>query len=178
MPDSADSSIQLQSAIARLIRSQRPEKLAAMREASGSQLDTANGWCVGQVHVRERLDRDTSLATIAQRVHVPGPVLWPAFAATREAGYLTGTEERLAVTPLGRAELEKLVATVRAWLAGELADWGAADDTKLTTALTALARHLVDDDPQTYTPVPSPNSLRAGPAAIEKTKQSDPPERG
>jgi EmrB/QacA subfamily drug resistance transporter len=178
MPDSADSSIQLQSAIARLIRSQRPEKLAAMREASGSQLDTANGWCVGQVHVRERLDRDTSLATIAQRVHVPGPVLWPAFAATREAGYLTGTEERLAVTPLGRAELEKLVATVRAWLAGELADWGAADDTKLTTALTALARHLVDDDPQTYTPVPSLNSLRAGPVPIAKTKQSDPPERG
>ncbi|MGH3151493.1 MAG: hypothetical protein ACRDOB_12300, partial [Streptosporangiaceae bacterium] len=66
-----------------------------------------------------------------------------------------------------------LVATVRAWLAAELADLGAADDTKLTTALTALARHLVDDDPQTYTPVPSPNSLRAGPTPIGETKISD-----
>ncbi len=168
MPDSADSSVQLQTAIARLIRSQPPEKPAAIRAASGSELDTANGWCVGQVHVRERLDRDTSLTGIAQHVHVPGPVLWPAFAATREAGYLTGTEEQLTVTPLGRAELEKLVATVRAWLAAELADWGAADDTKLTTALTALARHLVDDDPQTYAPVPPPNSLRAGPTPVEE----------
>jgi hypothetical protein len=159
MPDSADSSIQLQSAIARLIRSQRPENLAALREASGSELDTANGWCVGQVHVRERLDRDTSLAAIAQRVHVPGPVLWHAFAATREAGYLTGTEERLIVTPLGRAELEKLVAAVHAWLAAELADWGAADDTQLTTALTALARRLVDDDPQPLPLPPSPNPV-------------------
>jgi hypothetical protein len=157
MPDSADSSIQLQSAIARLIRSQRPENPAALREASGSELDTANGWCVGQVHVRERLDRDTSLAAIAQRVRVPGPVLWPAFAATRKAGYLTGTEERLIVTPLGRAELEKLLAAVHAWLAAELADWGAADDTQLATALTALARRLVDDDPQPLPLPPSPN---------------------
>jgi hypothetical protein len=100
-------------------------------------------------------------------------VLWPAFAATREAGYLTGTEERLAVTPLGRAEVEKLVVSVHAWLAAELADWGAADDTKLTTALTALARHLVDDDSQTYTPIPSPDSLRAGPTPIEGTRIND-----
>jgi hypothetical protein len=55
--------------------------------------------------------------------------------------------------------VEKLVVTVHAWLAAELADWGAADDTKLSTALTALARHLVDDDPQIYTPATSPNSL-------------------
>jgi EmrB/QacA subfamily drug resistance transporter len=160
MPDSADSSIQLQSAIARLLRSQRPENLAALREASGSELNTADGWCVSQVHVRERLDRDTSLTAIAQRVRVPGPVLWPAFAATREAGYLTGTEERLTVTPLGRTELEKLVAAVQAWLAAELADWGAADDVQLHTALTGLARRLVDDDPQPLPLLSSPNTQR------------------
>ena len=181
MPDSADSSIQLQTAIARLIRSQPPEKLAALREASGSELDTANGWCVGQVHVRERFDRDTSLAAIAQRVRVPGLVLWPAFAATREAGYLTGTEQQLTVTPLGRAELEKLVATVRTWLAAELADWGAADDTQLRTALTALARHLVDDDPQTYNPVPLQPAERTrgvgGPGARAPGKAQSGPER-
>ena len=166
MPDSADSSIQLQSAIARLLRSQRPENLAALREASGSELNTADGWCVSQVHVRERLHSDTSLTAIAQRVRVPGPVLWPAFAATREAGYLTGTEERLTVTPSGRTELEKLVATVRAWLAAELADWGAADDAQLHTALTALARRLVDDDPQPLPLLPSPNSQPKAPGQL------------
>jgi hypothetical protein len=71
MPESADSSLQLQSAIARLMRSQRPERFAALRSASGTDLNTANGWCVGQVHLRERLDRDTSLAAIAHRVRVP-----------------------------------------------------------------------------------------------------------
>ena len=154
MPDSADSSIQLQTAIARLIRGQRPERLAALRRASGSELDTADGWCVGQVHVRERLGYDTGLAAIARRVRVPGPVLWPAFAATREAGYLAGNEDRLTVTPRGREELERLVATVRAWLAAELADWGADDDARLRAAITALARRLVDDDPQPLPPLP------------------------
>ncbi|MFF5290022.1 MDR family MFS transporter [Paractinoplanes globisporus] len=161
MPDSADSSVQLQTAIARLIRSQRPERLAALREASGSELDTANGWCVGQVHVRERLDRDTSLRAIAHRVRVPGAVLWPAFTAAIAAGYLAGTEDRLTVTPLGRTELERLVAAVRAWLAAELADWGADDDAQLRAALTALARRLVDDDPQ-----PLPAAPEGPPMAV------------
>ena len=82
--------MQLQSAIARLMRSQRPEKLAALREASGTDLNTANGWCVGQVHLRERLDRDSSLRAIAQpgagarRGPVAG-VLRPATPATSAA---------------------------------------------------------------------------------------------
>jgi hypothetical protein len=88
----------------------------------------------------------------------PGP------GEPRQAGYLTGTEERLTVTPLGQAELEKLVAAVRAWLATEPADWGAADDTKLRTAPTALARHLVDDDPQPLPLPPPPDSPRKTPA--------------
>ncbi len=159
MPESADSSLQLQCAIARLMRSQRPEKFAALRTASGTDLNTANGWCVGQVQLRERLDRDTSLAAIANRVRVPGPVLWPAFAAARDAGYLRGTEDDLEVTPLGRTELEKLIAAMREWLAGELADWGADDDAQLRTALGALAKRLVDDDPQLPPLPPQPMAL-------------------
>ena len=100
----------------------------------------------------------TSAPLVPVSVSVPGPVLWPAFAATREAGYLTGTEERLTVTPLGRTELEKLVVAVQAWLAAELADWGAADDVQLHTALTGLARRLVDDDPQPLPLLSSPDT--------------------
>ena len=47
---------------------------------------------------------------------------------------------------------------MRAWLAAELAEWGVADDTQLGTALTALARHLVDDGPQPLPLPPSPDS--------------------
>ncbi|HEU5265399.1 MAG TPA: MFS transporter, partial [Jatrophihabitans sp.] len=161
MPESADSNLQLQSAIARLFRSQRREKWAALRAASGTDLDAANHWCVGQVHLRERLDRDTSLVAIAERVRVPGAVLWPAFAAARDAGYLSGTEDRLAVTESGRAELEKVIATMREWLAAELVDWGAADDARLGAALSALARRLVDDDEQ-LPPLPAQPALSGG----------------
>jgi EmrB/QacA subfamily drug resistance transporter len=159
MPESADSSLQLQSAIARLMRSQRPERFAALRSASGTDLNTANGWCVGQVHLRERLDRDTSLAAIAHRVRVPGPVLWPAFVAARDAGYLLGTEDHLEVTPLGRSELEKVIAAMHEWLARELADWGADDDAQLRAALGALAQRMVDDDPQLPPLPPQPMAL-------------------
>ena len=159
MPDSADSSLQLQSAIARLFRSQRPETFEALHESSGTDLDTANGWCVGQVRIRERLDRDTSLRAIAHRVQVPGPVLWPAFAAAVDAGYLTGDEHELEVTEAGRVELEKLITTTREWLAYELADWGAADDDQLGTALAQLARRMVDDDPQLPPLPPEPSAL-------------------
>ncbi len=147
MPDGADSTLQLQSAIARLMRSQRAASLAALRESSGTDLDAANGWCVGQVHMRERFDRGTSLRAIAERVRVPAAVLRPAFTAAREAGYLSGSEDRLEVTDSGRAELEKLISTMLVWLAGELADWGAADDQRLHAALSELARRMIDDDP-------------------------------
>ena len=171
MPDSADSSIQLQGAIARLLRSQRPENLAALREASGSELNTADGWCVSQVHVRERLDRDTSLTAIAQRVRVPrSRAVARIRRHPRGCGYLTGTEERLTVTPLGRDRAGK----ARRRRAGR--GWppslptGAQPTTiQLHTALTGLARRLVDDDPQPLPLLSSPNTQRnrPGPAHMK-----------
>ncbi|MGX7680613.1 DHA2 family efflux MFS transporter permease subunit [Jatrophihabitans sp. DSM 45814] len=148
MPESSDSSQQLQTAIARLIRSNGRKQLATLRESSGTELDVANGWCVGQVHVRQRLGINTGLETIAQRVRVPAPVLAPAFQAARDAGYLTGADDNLELTEAGHRELDKLIATMRSWLAAELADWGGDDDEQLSKALTELARGLINEDPQ------------------------------
>jgi hypothetical protein len=146
MAEGSDSAQQLQIAISRLFRSRGRAGLAQLREASGTELDVANGWCVGQVHMRSRLGRDTSLEAIAERVRVPAPVLRPAFQIACDDGYLGGSDEELRLTDLGQQEVDKLVATIRAWLAAELADWGAADDELLTTALLNIARQVVDDE--------------------------------
>ena len=42
---------------------------------------------------------------------------------------------------------------IRAWLAAELSDWGAADDALLTKALSNMAHQFVDRDPEL---LPSP----------------------
>ncbi|SDJ50143.1 drug resistance transporter, EmrB/QacA subfamily [Frankineae bacterium MT45] len=147
MPESSDNSHQLQVAIARLLRSQGRRKLPALHRASDTELDIANAWCVGQVHVRESLGADTGLESIAERIRVPAPVLEPAFQNAETAGYLAGGFDDLHVTESGEVELEKLLAAMREWLASELNDWGAGDDQQLKTALGELARRMVDDDP-------------------------------
>jgi hypothetical protein len=156
MPESADSSLTLQRAIVRVVRGARPETLRDVREASGTALDAAAAWCVGQIGVRERIGTGTALADVARPHRIPPPVLAPAFAATVTAGHLTGGEEAYAVTDSGRAELAKLTAALRSWLAGELADWGADGDEQLHRALGTLARRMVDDDPRLPEPDPAP----------------------
>ncbi|MFT4082886.1 MAG: MDR family MFS transporter [Nocardioides sp.] len=147
MPESADSSLALQRAIARLVRRARPTTFREIRESSGTALDAAAAWCVGQIDVRSRFGGATDLHTVAVGHRLPGPVLAPAFEATVASGYLTGDESGYAVTDAGRTELAKLIGAMRAWLAGELEDWD-ADDEQLKEALGALAKRMVDDDPQ------------------------------
>ena len=146
MPEGANSAQQLQTAIGRLFRKQGREAFVAIRERSGSALMVADGWCVGQVHVRARLGADTSLEAIAQRLRIPPQVLEPAFRAAREHGYLAGPDEQLEVTQAGQVEVDKFVASTRAWLATELSDWGASDDALLSEALGNMAKQFIDED--------------------------------
>ena len=153
MPEGSDSLQQLQTAIARVIRQKGREAFATIHETSGTTLDVADGWCVAQVHVRDRVGAPTSLVSIARQVRVPSPVLRPAFTIAREHGYLTGAEGDLQLTTTGEQEIDKFAVAIRAWLATELSDWGAGDDALLTTALTNLSRQFVDRDPEL---LPSP----------------------
>ena len=148
MPTGDDSMLQLQNAIACIVRSDPRAAATAVRAASGTTLGVSDGWCVGQVHVRERIDADTGIRAIGHRVRVPAEVLKPAFDAAREAGYLTGEDDRLRVTEAGRAEVQKVVTAARAWLAAQLADWDDLDDELLGRAMTNMARQYADQDPQ------------------------------
>jgi len=146
MPDSADSNQQLQVAIARLIRSRGGAAMDRLRRCSGTDLDAANAWCVGQVHERDRFGGDTALSAIAGRRRMPAEVLLPAFENARAAGYLTGANDHLQLTDRGHVEMDKLITSMRRWLATELADWGAADDEQLNAALAELAKRMLTED--------------------------------
>ena len=143
-----DSAQQLQVAIARLFQRKGREAIPAIRDASGTTLDASDGWCVGQVHLRARIHGETSLEVIGRRVHVPAAVLEPAFKRAVADGYLIGDLDHLRLTDAGQREIEWIVAAMRAWIAEELADWGAVDDEHLRQALDAMATQFVDEDPE------------------------------
>jgi EmrB/QacA subfamily drug resistance transporter len=147
MPSGSDSAQQLQVAIARVFRQRGEQALANVRQRSGSALDLADGWCVGQIHLRTRLSRDSSVQAVGRRFRVPGPVLAPAFASAAQHGCLTADGDQLRLTDKGEREFAKVIDTVRSWLADELADWGAGDDALLTTALRNMAIEFVDEAP-------------------------------
>ncbi len=145
MPEAADARLQLQLVIARLVRRKGPVALAAVRENSGSALDSSDGWVVGQVYLRTRLGRTASLEDISRRHLVPDAVLQPAVDTAAGHGYIQGPSDRLALTAAGEAEMGKLVDGVYAWLSDELGDWGVAD-ADLRDALGDLAERFVQQE--------------------------------
>jgi EmrB/QacA subfamily drug resistance transporter len=170
MPEAGDSERALELAVARLIRHNAPALLDHVRQHSGTALSLADGWCVAQVHVRRRTHVDSGLADIARRVRVPAPVLAPAFAAARESGYLTGDDDRLRVTALGRDEIHKVEAAVLDWLSDHLTDWGDPSDTQLHDALAGIARRFLSDDADFAAAIePTPSGAEsAGPPQLSR----------
>ena len=147
----ADSTRELQLAIARL--RQREGLRERIIARAGTALDSASAWCAMQVQFRVRLGADASLAAIAGRVRVPPAVLAPAFDQAIAGGFLAGDASSYALTERGQAELRLLAEEVRSWLAQELSDWG-ADDEQLRTALAAMARRIVEDEPDMLRELP------------------------
>ena len=154
MPETADSANSLQVAISRVFQRKGREVIPIIWKESQTTLGVADGWCVGQVHLRARVLGSANLETISRRVRVPAAVLEPAFQASRDRGYLSGGDSHLELTEAGRVEVDKLSGATRDWLARELSDWGAADDELLNRALTSMANQFVDEDPDLY-PTPA-----------------------
>jgi len=154
MPETADSANSLQVAISRVFQRKGREVIPIIWKESQTTLGVADGWCVGQVHLRARVLGSANLETISRRVRVPAAVLEPAFQASRDRGYLSGDDSHLELTEAGRVEVDKLSGATRDWLARELSDWGAADDELLNRALTSVANQFVDEDPDLY-PTPA-----------------------
>ena len=157
VPEAADADQQLQAAIARIVRHKGRTELPKVRQHSGAAFGASDGWSVGQVYLRHRLGRTTTIDEIATLYHLPPEVLDPAFEAAVAHGYLTKQDGHLDITEAGTIEVDKLAAAFKAWLASELADWG-PDDPELNRALGDLATQFVNQDPRD---VPRPSGLFA-----------------
>jgi EmrB/QacA subfamily drug resistance transporter len=150
MPEGDDAKQQLQLAIARLLQRKGRTHLPMVRERAGVRFGVADQWAVGQVYLRSRLGRPATVEEISVRYRLPAEVLAPAFKDATRHGYLHADGGGLELTELGQQEIAMFVTAMRAWLAEELADWG-ADDAKLSEALDDLATRFIE---QTGEPVP------------------------
>ena len=149
MPDGQSSDEQLQLAIARVFRRTGFAAAPGILATSRSQLDLAEMWCVNQVHVRIQVTGEARLSDIADRVAVPAPVLWPAFARAISAGYLRSDGERIDLTEAGEREMQKVTDSMLRWLTEQLSDWTADGEltcAELTDAMHRLARRFLIED--------------------------------
>ncbi|MFC0600304.1 MDR family MFS transporter [Streptomyces palmae] len=147
-PDSPDADQQLERAVAGVIRrSPGPVGLRLIHE-TGSPIDPADAWALGQIHWRERLRGRARLSEVAAAHRMPPEVLAPAFARTTDGGYARLDGDHLTLTPAGQAEIDRLSAAWRAWLNEHLEDWNAADpahQARLDRALDRIATRLLEE---------------------------------
>jgi hypothetical protein len=74
-------------------------------------------------------------------------VLEPTFDRLAADGMIIRTNGTLTLTDGGQAEVDRLAATLRAWLTDQLADWGQdPDEQQLDEALRRIARRILSDE--------------------------------
>ena len=152
MPEGADAKQQLQLAVARLLQRKGRTHLPLVRERSGSTFGPADGWAVGQVYLRARLDRPADHRGDQPALPAAGRRSRARLRGRDRRGYLVGTDGGLRLTQRGQDEIGKVITAMRAWLAEELSDWD-VDDAQLTAALGDLATRFVEESPE-LTPQP------------------------
>ncbi len=147
MPEGTDANQQLQLAIARLLRhkgragaSPGPGAVTRPRSTPPTAGPSARCTCAPGWRGPPTSRRSATATGCLPRCSSP-----PSTELTRH-GYLDQRDEHLLLTEAGEAEMRKIVAALRAWLADELADWG-VDDEALTRALGEVATMLVEQDP-------------------------------
>lgn len=152
MPDGRTSREQLEGAVTRVLWHQARGSLPAILDAAHTSLDVAQAWCLLQVDMHLRVLGQASVNDVAERVRVPGAVLWPAFARTVSTGYLRTDGERMRFTPAGERELAKVNEAILDWLTERMSDWGTGTERgtpsheELRMALLGLARRLMVED--------------------------------
>ncbi|WP_282782800.1 MDR family MFS transporter [Nocardia sp. CC201C] len=150
VPDSPDRLVQLENAVARVIRGLRDDAVPAPRiaAAAGSSLTPDEAWALGQVRLYERLRGAATLTDIARTHWIPPEVIAPLYERARRHGQLEIDGDRLTLTDTGRIEAERIKGAWRAWLDTQLVDWNLSDPDDralLDRALDNIATKLLDE---------------------------------
>ncbi|WP_306365596.1 MDR family MFS transporter [Nocardia sp. CC227C] len=150
VPDSPDRLVQLENAVARVIRGLREDAVPApeIAAAAGSSLTRDEAWALGQVRLYERLRGVATLTDIARTHWIPPELIAPVYERARRHGLVGLDGDRVTLTDAGRAEADRLKAAWRGWLDTQLVDWDlsdAEDRALLDRALDNIAATLLDE---------------------------------
>ncbi|MBT2383145.1 MFS transporter [Streptomyces sp. ISL-11] len=147
-PDSGEAERQLERAVAGVMRRAKSPVSREILAGSGSPLDPAEAWTLGQIHWRLRVRGEATLSSLATAHRMPPEVLAPAVTRTVDGGWAHRDGDRLTLTPAGEAEMDRLSRTWRDWLATRLDDWDItdpADRALLDRALDTMASRLLEE---------------------------------
>ncbi len=149
MPEGRTSRELLEGAVARVLWQHARGSLPSILAAAHTTLDVAQAWCLLQVDMHLRVLGSASVNDVAERVRVPGAVLWPAFSRTVSTGYLRTDGERMWFTPAGERELAKVTEAILTWVEERMPGWSPGhgpSHEELRMALLSLARRLMVED--------------------------------
>ncbi|AUI59136.1 MDR family MFS transporter [Amycolatopsis sp. BJA-103] len=144
MPESGNGDQDLERVVGRLLAREGKAASSGVLAKSGCELDNGGLWCLGQIRLRERRNKPTSLAVIGSRYGIPPEVFEAAFARLEFTGHLAFRSGEWVTTAAGRAELEKLIRAWKDWLAERLLDWGLEGHEELDAALGRVANRILD----------------------------------
>ncbi|KHD79312.1 MFS transporter [Actinoplanes utahensis] len=125
------------------------EVLDRVLSRSGTDLDPAQAWAMGQTHLHTIARGRAELPVIARQHRMPPEVIEPAFTALCEAGYAGRDGQTVHLTPAGEEQFERVKSAWHQWLDAHLNDITMSDPgdrALLDQALGNIAGRLVDEE--------------------------------
>ncbi|GIF22418.1 EmrB/QacA subfamily drug resistance transporter [Actinoplanes tereljensis] len=149
-PPAADDRVaQLERQISDTMRRQGPGFRSELLAAAHTDLAPAQAWAAGQTHLHTSVTGHAELTAIAKRHRVPPEVLEPVFDDLVRDGYATRDGSRVALTPAGDEQVDRVRHAFREWLDANLdsiAMAGPDDRVLLDRALARAAGKIVEED--------------------------------
>ncbi|MET9493016.1 MDR family MFS transporter [Nocardia sp. NPDC006630] len=158
VPDSGDRVVQLERAIAPVLRKLRDNAVpdSGILAAAGSSLTRDEAWALGQVRMYQRLRGSATVGVIARTHWVPEEIIEPTYAKAQQDGLLQVDGDVLTLTDRGVQEIDRVQIAWKRWIESQLDDWDLSDPKDralMDQAIDNIATKLLDeaDRPETAT---------------------------
>ncbi|WP_327144049.1 MDR family MFS transporter [Nocardia sp. NBC_01327] len=156
VPDSGDRVVQLERAIAPVLRKLRDNAVpdSGILAAAGSSLTRDEAWALGQVRMYQRLRGSATVGVIARTHWVPEEIIEPTYAKAQQDGLLRRDGDVLTLTDRGVQEIDRVQIAWKRWIESQLDDWDLTDPKDralMDQAIDNIATKLLDeaDRPET-----------------------------
>jgi EmrB/QacA subfamily drug resistance transporter len=161
MPSQETSQQRLERAIAGVLRSRGRDELPDVLASSGTPLSEAGTWGVVEIIRYQQAFGHADMREMARRHRLPAAVLEPTFAELTKQGLVHRDADTLDLTDTGTTEVQRVLASFKAWLVAQLADWEyGPDEQAISAALDDISRRLLQQHDEHRVP----SALAAAPS--------------